>query len=396
MNLPQKIRLLFAVTVADTLIFLQNQVSFFQEKGFEIDVVTGSAERGRSFDFEENVPIHWISMSRSINPLNDFRALVKMIKLISKLKPHIVHASTPKAAFLALIAARLVKVPVRIYTLRGIRYEGDQGSKRSFLKLIEKITCYASHVVLATSQYTKQKIINDKICKRDKLFVLNHGTANGIDYTGRFNPENYHGSRTDIRQSLGIPHSAVVLIFVGRIVNEKGLSEVAKAWKCLSDHSCDLWLVIIGEEESHDPIDAHTRDILYGDKKILKLGYIKNAKLPSYLAMADIFIFPSYREGFGIAPLEASAMRLPAIVANNGGLPEAVIHNQTGLVVPSRSHEALADAINRLISNEKLRLWLGQNARSRVERDFDPNDILNDQYEVYTHHLHKVQPNKIR
>jgi glycosyltransferase involved in cell wall biosynthesis len=217
-------------------------------------------------------------------------------------------------------------------------------------------------------------MIAERLCPKGKVKVLLGGSINGVDAQQRFNPDLVDFQRRiEICRALGIPESALVIGFVGRIVVDKGVVELVKACESLLDDYPSFHLLMVGPFESRDSVPPSIENILRTHPNIHCTGMDWNTP-PLYSAM-DVVVLPSYREGFPSVPLEAGAMRLPVVATTVPGCVDAVIDGVTGILVPPRDCEALADAVKKYLNSPDLRLRHGRAGRERVLREFGQEDI---------------------
>lgn len=380
--------LIHVTTVPETLNFFQGQIGFLKDNGFEIHAVSSPGEILEEVGEREKIPVHPLEMPRRITPLKDLLVLNKMIRLFRRLKPDLVHSHTPKGGLLGTLAARLAGVPVILYTIHGFPYVTATGLKRRLLHLTESLACRCANQVFAVSAANKKLAEQDGICAPEKIALLGSGSVNGVDAADRFNPDQLpSGTREKVRDSLGIPQDSLVIGYVGRIVRDKGLVELAEAWQVLSRRYPQLYLVLVGQEELQDPMPSLTEQILKGDNKVIFTGLVKDT-VPFYAAM-DLLVLPTYREGFPIAPLEGAAMQLPVVATEVDGCVEAVADGVTGLLVPPRDSQKLAGALETLITKPELRRKMGLAARERVLRDFRPESLWAVIYQIYVNLLNQ-------
>jgi glycosyltransferase involved in cell wall biosynthesis len=375
--------LIHVTTVPFTFIFFYGQIGYMLHRGLEVQGVSSSTNGDlKAVAARENIPMHAIDMTRRINPLADLGALTRLYRLFRKLKPTIVHAHTPKGGLLGVLAARLARVPVVIYGMHGLPFVTAQGLKRKLLCWTEAISCRVAHRVIAVSFSMRQRALAEGFCREDKIRVLGLGSANGVDAEGRFNPEKLRpGVREETRKIYHIPEGSPVLGFVGRIVKDKGIIELAEAWNLLRTEFPSLYLILVGGVESQDPVPAPILEQLKADPRVRFCGHVSDP-IPLY-AIMDILTLPTYREGFPVSVLEAAAMGLPVVATRVDGCTEAVVDGATGVLVPPRNAMELALAIARLMVNPELRRRLGEAGRQRVLREFRPEIICQELYKNY-------------
>ena len=374
--------LVHVTTIPETFGFFRGQIDFMKKHSFRVHGVASPGSVFETTAHRENILMHAINMPRYITPWRDLASLFKLWNLFRKLNPDIVHAHTPKGGLLGVIAARLAKVPVVIYGMHGLPFENANGTKRFLLSWSEKIACLGADKIITVGKVIRRKALKYGFCKPDKIMVLGAGSVNGVDGEGRFNPEKFSPLlRNEMRQKLKIPEEALVLGFIGRIVRDKGILELAEAWDTLKDKYKNIYLLLIGPIEPQDPIPAELLANLKKDDRVRFTGYIED--IPPFYLMMDINVLPTYREGFPVSPLEAAAMKVPVVATDVDGCPEAVEDGLTGIVVPPKNSRALSEAIEELINNSEKRYAMGQAGRKRVLEKFQPEIIWQALFKTY-------------
>ena len=377
-----RVRLVHVTTVPMTLGFLRGQVEFMGERGFEVVAVSSPGEALDRFGAEQGVPVHGLAMERKISPLADLRALFRMIRLLRRLDPDIVHSHTPKAGLLGTLAAFLARVPVRVYHLRGSPMVTARGLTRAILKAVDRLTCGLAHRVICVSHSHRALMVEEGVVEAEKAVVLAGGSSNGVDARGRFDPDRQgEAARSALRAELGIPTAATVIGFVGRLVRDKGIVELAQAWQSLREEHPEAQLVLVGDLEQRDAVPDSVMRGLIEDPRVHRTGFVADAA-PFYAAM-DLLVLPTYREGFPNVPLEAAAMELPAVVTQMTGCVDAVEDGVTGTIVPVRDADALARAIAAYLEEPELRARHGRAGRKRVLETFDPRGIWRALWRTY-------------
>ena len=374
-------RLAHVTTVPLSLGFLKGEIAYGVARGMRIVAISSPGEELDSFGREIGVSVASVAMARSITPGQDLLAIWRMFRLLRNVRPHIVHAHTPKGGLLGMIAAWLARVPVRVYDLWGLPFMTASGSRRLVLRWTERVACTLAHRVLCVSHSLREVALSESLCPADKITVLLAGSGHGVDATGIFDPVRHTHARDETRDQLGIPRDAVVVGFVGRIVRDKGLVELAGAWQILRESYPALHLLVAGRFESQDPVPPDVESVLRADPRIHLAGWARQTA-PLYAAM-DIVALPTYREGFPNVPLEAAAMTIPVVATRVPGCTDAVQEGVTGTLVPVRDARALADAIAAYVSDPVLRRAHGHAGRERVIREFRPEPFWDALYEQY-------------
>jgi glycosyltransferase involved in cell wall biosynthesis len=365
--------LIHVTTVPETLNFFRGQIGYMKDKGLLVHAVSSPGKSLEETASREAIPVHAVKMSRRITPMADLRALYKLCRLFLVLKPVIVHAHTPKGGLLGTLAARMARVPVVAYTMHGLPFNTATGLKRRTLIGTEAMSCRLADLVFAVSRANRRQVIALGLCSADKIKVLGSGSCNGVDAEGRFNPYKLSpGARAQIRKIYNIPDNCLVLGFVGRIVRDKGIVELEVAWRILRRRFPHVFLLMVGDEEPQDLVPIDVMERLRVDPQVIITGWAD--PVPFYAAM-DLMVLPTYREGFPVTPLEAAAMELPVVATRVDGCEEAVVHGETGLLVPVRDSTQLAAALETLIKDAPLRNRMGVAGRAMVMRKFRPEII---------------------
>lgn len=379
----RRIRLFHITTVPDSLGFLAGQAGYMRERGFEVHALSSPGDMLNSFGARERVAIHAVPMARRISPVDDIAAIRVMRRVMLRIAPDIVHAHTPKGGLLGTLAARLAGVSVRIYHVHGLPCVTSHGVQRRLLFASERVACGSATHVLCVSRSVREVVIKHRLCPPSKIESPGPGSINGVDARRKFHPELVGpAAREETRARFGIPSDALVVGFIGRIVRDKGLVELAGAWSVLRDVYPKLHLLIVGPFEPRDPVPPETEHLLRSDPRIHLAGLDWNTP-PLYAAM-DVVTLPSYREGFPSVPLEAAAMGLPVLATKVPGCLDAVEDGVTGLLVDAGDAADLEVSIRRYIDDPDLRRAHGEAGRERVLRDFQPQSVWRALHEVYT------------
>jgi glycosyltransferase involved in cell wall biosynthesis len=353
---------------------MHGQGRFLLDQGWDVHAIAPGDEFLAKFADREQVTVHPVEMSRSISPVQDIQALMNLRRILKKLQPDIVHSSTPKAGYLAMVAASSVGVPVKIYHANGLKWWTLGGVKRLLVMQAQKLACSLADSVLCVSPSVRQAMIDHGVCSPEHARVLGSGHGNGVDVQRRFNPDQLDpGVRQRARNELGVPEDAVVGGFIGRIVRDKGIEEIIHAWTSLREEVTDFYLMLVGDFDETDPVASGAREVIEQDPRILHTGWVDDV-VPLYVAM-DFCLVPSYREGCPTIILEAGAMGLPVITTDAIGCIDAVEDGVTGLQVPTGTVAPLRRAMLRYIDETKLRLQHGRAAQERV-RDGFRNEIV--------------------
>ena len=377
--------LIHVTTVPGTLYRLfSGQFEYMRANGFDVGAVSSPGERIAKIERDSGIEVHVVPMKRAISPISDLVAIFRLCRLFRALQPALVHSHTPKAGLLGSVAAMLAGVPVRFYSIRGLRFLTMTGWRRKVLVLAERLACGCTHRVLCNSHSNECIAVQEKLCPKSKIAVLGHGSGNGVDVKRFQRIQEVVEAGQRVRDDLKIPSRAPVVGFVGRLARDKGLTELAGAWKIIRSEVPQAHLVIVGKPDSADPVPVSAMEQLTQDESVHLVGSQSDV-VPYYAAM-DVFTLPSYREGFPNVVLEAAAMELPTVTFDVPGCSDAVVEGITGRVVP-RGDSHLAQSVVDLLHHGELRSRLGRQAREHVAVRYNPREIWAHLVEEYRRFL---------
>lgn len=372
-------RLLHITSVPMTLGFLRGQVGYMRSHGMEVAAMSSPGELFDIFEREQGIPSYRVQIHRKITPLQDLKTLHGIRRVIRSFKPDILHAHTPKAGLLGMLAATTCGTPVRIYHVHGLLIGHRLGK---LLKVTEKLSCGRANRVLCVSHAARQVYIDEGLSPESKIKVFCNGSINGIDAAGQFNPQGSLSLGRELRQSLGIPATAELVGFVGRVVRDKGIVELEEAWRDVRRRYPGAHLIIAGPLEEQDPLPSETLKAFERDERVHLMGLVKDPR-PVYAAI-DILVLPTYREGLPYTPLEAQSMEVPVVATLIPGCKEAIGDGETGTLVAPQDVPALVGALDAYLGDPALRKKHGQAGRRRMLDIFDPKAIWKATAEDYS------------
>ena len=304
-----------------------------------------------------------LPMARSLSPSAQLRAFRSLVRLIRVERPDLVHAHMPISGVLARLAARLCGVRVIAYTCHGFLFnQPGSASRRAVALLLEWLAGRVTHRYLTVS--------DEEAADARRLRI--HRQATGVG-NGR-PPAEFHpdlAARRRIRAEFGVPDDRVVVIVVSRLVRHKGHPELLAAMERVAD--AELWVVgdRLPSDHGRSLDDAFARAARPGalDGRLRRLGY--RTDIAALLASADIFALPSHFEGLPMSVIEAMLCGLPVVATGISGPREQVVPGQTGLLVPPRAIDALAEALQRLVADPPLRRRMGAAGQARALALYD-------------------------
>jgi lipopolysaccharide/colanic/teichoic acid biosynthesis glycosyltransferase/glycosyltransferase involved in cell wall biosynthesis len=369
--------------------FLDRQVGYAIDRGCEVHAVASPGKELGAFAERTGAVVHAVEMSRRITPWRDLQSLGNLIEVFRRIRPDVVHGHTPKGGMLAMLAAWMCRVPVRVYHLHGLPMATATGLKRRVLRYSERVSCRLAHKVFCVSPSLREVALAEGLCEAEKMGVLLNGTIDGVDAEGRFNPARVPGARAAFRQAHGIPAEAPVIGFVGRVVRDKGVAELIEAWKVLRAESPQLRLLVVGPAEPHDPPPPAFHELVAGDNRVHWVGEVEIEDMPCVYTAMNVLVLPTYREGFGAVLLEAAAMGVPTVATKIPGCKDAVRDGETGTLVPVRDAGAVAAAVRTYLCDDELRRRHGAAGRARALADFRPQALSEALFREYLRLSHR-------
>lgn len=347
-------------------VLLRGQLRFLRESGFEITVISSPGPELERVAEREGVDVVGIPMAREIDPARDARSLASLVGVMRRLRPDIVNASTAKGGLLGMLAAAAVRVPVRVYQLRGLRLETEHGLKRSILGATERIAARCAHRIVCNSESLRSAFVDARYAPADRCVVLGAGSSNGVDVE-RFARARWSDDARALRQSLAISPDAAVIGFVGRPVADKGLVELLDAIDIVRKRRPAVNLVIVGAGFAGDQVDPRIESRIRADH----IRVVPRVDEPApYYTLMDMLAFPSHREGLPNAPLEAAAAGIPTVGSRATGVRDVIVDGETGLLVGIGDATGLAAALLRYVEDPALRRAHGDAASERARTMF--------------------------
>lgn len=349
--------------------YIGAQFDYFQKKGVSFFVACYPDDFFYQYAEAKHLTTLPANILREINIKEDFRTIRKLITEIRKNEIDTVIAHTPKGAMIGIIAAFCAGVKKRVYFRHGIMYETSKGFKRVMLKNIERLTSTLATRVVCVSPSVLEKSVAEKLTTKSKSLLLNKGTCNGIDAINLFNKSRIAQDQIEaLRKQYNILPTDKVVGYVGRLVKDKGIQELLTAWRQVIASNPNAKLLLVGPYEQRDSIDQSFKDYVDQEPSIIHTGLMENV-IPFY-ALMDVFILPSYREGFPTVVLEASAMKLPVITTRSTGCIDSIIENETGVFTEINA-DNIAEKINHYFINKDKAVTHGENGRRFVVENFD-------------------------
>jgi len=359
--------------------FFGDQFLYLQKKGYNLHLVCSPSEFLQSYAQQQRIQYAEIPIIRKITPYQDLISLIKICRYIKKNKIEIVVGHTPKGALLAMLAGIIMRIPKRIYFRHGF-INTAKGLVSRIILWEERFVSYCATKIVCVSPSLIQLSIDMRLNPPSKQVLLGKGTCGGIDTVRKFNPDVINGDdKKRLKQQLGIHEDAFVIGYCGRLVKDKGIGELVEGFNLLRTKYPDkkLRLLLVGMFDERDVLSKDIKDAINEDRDIIYTGYVKD-KIEYYYTLMTLFILPSYREGFGMSVIEASAMCLPVLTTRSLGCVDSIIEGETGYYVDINP-ESISAGVERYF-DIKLRDEIGSVGREFVVSNFD-NLILWDEIE---------------
>ena len=351
--------------------FFDGQFKYLSDAGCDVWVASAS-EEPEEFVRENNLTYRQFDIRRSISPFADLMTIAVLWNFMRRERFDAIVGHTPKGAMVAMFAAKFAGVKIRVYYRHGLIYTTATGLKRFVLKTVEQLTAACATTIVNVSPSLSKLAIKDHLNSDKKQHVIGSGTCGGIDTITVFNPENVSPDEVIyFRQTLGISSDTFVVGFCGRLCRDKGIIELIDGFKLFqkAHPEIDARLLLVGPYDARDILPQHTKDEIESNPLIIATGRVSHYYLPNYYSLMDVFVFPSYREGFGMTVIEASAMSLPILVSRSHGCVDSIRENITGQYIDI-TPESIADSIAQML-DLNLRRRLGTAGRTFVTENFE-------------------------
>ena len=366
---------------------LPGQMRFMADNGFDVLMISADGKELAAVIENEQCRHIIVPMTRKITLLQDLKCLFQLIQIFRQEKPGIVHTHTPKAGLLGMLAAKICGVKIRIHTVAGLPLMAESGVKYRLLKFIEKLTYAAANQVWPNSQSLLNFISEKKLCKPTKLKMIAQGSTNGINLN-RFSKSSLDGKITEeIKAQINYLVQHKYLLCIGRLVADKGITELVHVFTQLQKNNTDLKLILVGEfEETLDPLPAATLHEIAMNPSIIHIGWTNYVEY--YLRLAHYFVFPSHREGFPNVLLQAGAMGLPIICSRITGNIDIVTHNETGLIFECGNEPEMINLLQYAITYPERMNSMAKQLQEDITQNYRQENIWQKMLEAYKTLVH--------
>ncbi len=363
-------------------VLLPGQMKYMREQGFDVLMVSSDGPELKAVLEREGCRHHIIPMTRKMSPLADLRCLWLLYRLFRKEKPDIVHSHTPKAGLLAMLAAKMAGIQLRLHTVAGLRYVTTKGMSRRILIAMEKLTGMAATHVWPNSASMKAFIEANHLVASRKLEVIGKGSSNGVNLS-RYNRAALKPEKLDqVKAQINYDPSLFYFLSVGRIVHDKGMDELLQAFSRIHQLYPQTRLVIVGAfEDEVDPVSATAREMIQTHPAVIAAGW--SDAVEYFMALSNVLVHPSHREGFPNVLMQAGAMGCPIICSAIDGNIDIVTHQVTGLRFTVRNEDELFRQMQMAVTQPASLESYAQQLHQQVQTYYDQrvvHDLLRSRY----------------
>lgn len=331
---------------------------------YEIIGISSPGDLLSEIHVREGIRVIGIPMERHISLRKDFVSLLRLIRVFMKEKPDMVHSVTPKAGLLAMLAAWITRVPVRMHTFTGLVFPTAEGKMKKILILADRLICYCATHINPEGEGVKRDLKDYRITDKP-MFVVANGNINGIDMQYFSRTAQIEAAATSYREE-----GCFTFCFAGRMVKDKGLNELVRVFRKLYEERGRVRLLLVGPfEKELDPLLPETEQAILYHPGIRFMGWQNDVR--PFLAASDVFVFPSYREGFPNVVIQAGAMGLPSIVTDINGCNEIIIPYRNGILIPSKDEKVLYEAMRYVMENPREISRMVANARPMIRERYE-------------------------
>jgi glycosyltransferase involved in cell wall biosynthesis len=367
---------------------LSNQMKFMKENGFDVIMVSSEGKEWSSIVENEKCDYRIVPMARQIAPLRDLRSLWKLYRLFKKERPDIIHSHTPKAGLLSMLAARFAGIKIRVHTVAGLRFMTATGMLKRILISMERLTGRSAVRVWPNSHSLLNYIRKNGLVQERKLELIGNGSSNGVDLR-RFSPSSVTESSTrEIKELIKYDEELTYILSMGRIVKDKGIEELVRAFARLHEKNSKLRLILLGHfEDKLDPVSAECMQTINSHPGIIHIDW--NEKVEYFMLISRLLVHASHREGFPNTLLQAGAMNCPIVCSAIEGNVDVVNHGETGLLFDPGNENDLYEKLSQALSHREIMNDFAARLRRKIENNFSQEYVHRCLKEKYLELLQK-------
>lgn len=363
--------------------FVADAMYQFVENGDEVTLVCSDTTnvrkaKGNAFRYV-NMP-----MKRGISISDMLIMPWRFLVFFKREKFDFVQYATPNASLYASIGAWLAGIPVRLYCQWGIRYVGTHGMMRKALKVLEHLTCKLSTDICSASQKNLEYAVSEGLFKTDKAKIIGNGGTIGVDLA-KYDLNRKQEYKNIVIKQYPVLKDKLVICSVGRLSQDKGSFELLEAFGRLAKEREDIALMMIGDTEGGIPDNLISAT---KHNRVIFTGY--TYEVYKYMAVCDVLVHPSYREGFSMVIQEAMAMQLAVVTTDIPGPSEVIEDGVTGILVQPRDSDSLYEGLVQMLSDKERMEQMALAGRKRCEELFNRERMLKLTYEHRMNLMNKI------
>ena len=319
--------------------FVGGQFKYFRNRGFRFHVVCSASEYLDGYAKENGFNYRVLPVLRSINILQDFKTIIGICRYIKEKQIGIIVGHTPKGGLLSMVAGWLMRVPNRIYFRHGLVYQTSYGLKRFILMSVDRLASLCATKIVCVSPSVLQQSIEDRLAPL-------------------------------MKEKWGIDNNDWVIGYSGRLVRDKGIIELVRAFRNVKKDNPHYKLLLVGMFEVRDALPDDIQQDIKSDSQIVWTDF-QNSDMEYFYSMMNVYVLASYREGFPTGVLEAQSMEVPVITTRATGCCDSIQEGLTGLFVEHDVNQ-LAAAICHIhnggtsIDGKKARTWVRNNFENHI------------------------------
>ncbi len=327
----------------------------------------------------QGVRVITVPITQAFTPMRDLKCLWMLYRIFKREEFDLIHYSTIKASFLAAVAGHLAGCPALLYTIRGFHI--FTGFKQFLIKTCDRVASYFADYVIANSESLKEKVVKEGILTASRINVFGAGSSKGVNLKKFQLNEEARTNGRKIRTNLKIDKDDIVFGYAGRLTIEKGIVELLTAFDNIKNDNRKIHLFIIGDQDKRKPMPKEILKQMDKDPHIHRIPWTDD--IVSYMAAMDVFVLPTYHEGFPGVLIEAAAMKKPVIGTDAVGARDALQDGINGIMVKVRDVASLEQALRELLEDPQKRIEMGTKGRRWVAENFDRNVVWSRLLEVY-------------
>lgn len=392
---PKAIGVVLMCTIPSTALgFYLPLAKELRHSGYNVSFCFGDGDEAKIIS-SEGFRVKVLSVRRNPFYIGNAIAVLQLTLFLRKNHVKVIQISTPVASVVGRLAAVLANVPVRINAVWGLFPRETHGWQSIIFDFAESLLHRTSSYTLTLNKKDEEELLRKGFAKQGKIKTI-AGGGFGVDLK-KFDPSRFDQfSLDEIRKTLNLDKTNFVVTLIGRLTADKGIIDYIEALARLSRNNDDIRGLVVGEEleDERGAISRAELEVLLAENKIndrvVLTGF--RSDIPELMAISDVVVLPSKREGFGQVLAEAAVMGKPVVAYKNRGAEEAVIDGKTGFLVELGDIEGFIAAIQNLHDNQYITKEIGNNARIEGAKRFDPDEISRGYLAIYEQIIQEKLP----